>query len=519
MAAVEAAQVVSYLQLSQASSGRPLSEAETDLLTYHLEGLYAIKCPSVSVVSHAASMLRSFVQGSPLPPLDPIADAAARMLAEAKVQEAQAGHAAAASAVVAVKPEPSSGEAEALAPARRGRRERKASVKKEETLEDMPPPAAAKGRGRRAVKRQEYEEDDDGEEDCKPTPAKKSGGRKRKAVESTPEPVTWGGLPEFDIDLYNCELEPALPKAPKKSRSKYAAITGEQALDDEGWMAYAPSIIYKCPLPEDPTHKYSKVAAFDVMDTLLKTKSGMPFAKTPDDWRLYNENVPSILQSLHSRGYRIVILNNQGNIRGALNGKASQNERSKYDLAADLLGVPITFVLATQTDIYRKPNAGMWNFLVEHLSPGVKPDVKSSFYVGDASSPECEPNGDTDRAFAYAAGLAYQDVVDVFGSPIVPKKVRPPAPKPGKVVDNIGDLEINTRIARALETKHAVVKAQGGNRFELAAIKRSAGIISEFPIPLSLDPAVLQRLSDTKYIGKSTMADVQAYLTSQPLSF
>eukprot|EP00967_Tisochrysis_lutea_P031586 scaffold37274_cov18-Tisochrysis_lutea.AAC.2 len=37
------------------------------------------------------------------------------------------------------------------------------------------------------------------------------------------------------------------------------------------------------------------------------------------------------------------------------------------------LGVPITFVLATQTDIYRKPNAGMWNFLVEHLSPGVKP--------------------------------------------------------------------------------------------------------------------------------------------------
>eukprot|EP00967_Tisochrysis_lutea_P141935 scaffold261444_cov22-Tisochrysis_lutea.AAC.1 len=95
-------------------------------------------------------MLRSFVQGSPLPPLDPIADAAARMLAEAKVQEAQAGHAAAASAVVAVKPEPSSGEAEALAPARRGRRERKASVKKEETLEDMPPPAAAKGRGRRA---------------------------------------------------------------------------------------------------------------------------------------------------------------------------------------------------------------------------------------------------------------------------------------------------------------------------------------------------------------------------------
>eukprot|EP00967_Tisochrysis_lutea_P132853 scaffold232418_cov14-Tisochrysis_lutea.AAC.1 len=57
-------------------------------------------------------------------------------------------------------------------------------------------------------------------------------------------------------------------------------------------------------------------------------------------------------------------------------------------------------------------------------------------------------------------------------SPIVPKKVRPPAPKPGKVVDNIGDLEINTRIARALETKHAVVKAQGGNRFELAAIKR-----------------------------------------------
>eukprot|EP00967_Tisochrysis_lutea_P056990 scaffold72194_cov14-Tisochrysis_lutea.AAC.1 len=37
-----------------------------------------------------------------------------------------------------------------------------------------------------------------------------------------------GGLPEFDIDLYNCELEPALPKAPKKSRSKYAAITGEQ---------------------------------------------------------------------------------------------------------------------------------------------------------------------------------------------------------------------------------------------------------------------------------------------------
>eukprot|EP00983_Pelagomonas_calceolata_P116599 1160325-Pelagomonas_calceolata.AAC.2 len=117
---------------------------------------------------------------------------------------------------------------------------------------------------------------------------------------------------------------------------------------------------------------------------------------------------------------------------------------------------------------YKDAKLLCWTFLVNLLQADfvVAPiaDVKSSFYVGDASSPECEPNGDTDRAFAYAAGLAYQDVVDVFGSPIVPKKVRPPAPKPGKVVDNIGDLEINTRIARALETKHAVVKAQGGNR-------------------------------------------------------
>ncbi|KAF5835509.1 hypothetical protein DUNSADRAFT_7293 [Dunaliella salina] len=274
-----------------------MAAAEAAQVVSHLQGLYAIKCPSGLVISHAASMLRSFVQGSPLPRLDPAADGAARMLAQAKAQEAETGQAAAAAAaaVVAVKPEPGSEAAQAPAAARKGRRERKASVKKEETLEDVPPTPAAKGRGRgrRAVKKQEYEEDDNREEEYKPPPAKKSGGRKRKAVESTPEPLTLGGLPDADMDIFGDLLEPQLPKAPKKSRSKYAAITGEQALDDEGWMAYAPSIIYKCPPPEDPSHKFSKIAAFDV---------------GPDDWRLYNENVPSILQSLHNQGYRIVIL-------------------------------------------------------------------------------------------------------------------------------------------------------------------------------------------------------------------
>jgi hypothetical protein len=52
------------------------------------------------------------------------------------------------------------------------------------------------------------------------------------------------------------------------------------------------------------TSSSTRVAAFDFDSTLVETRTGSPFARDADDWRVFNEHVQPKLKQLHAEGYR-----------------------------------------------------------------------------------------------------------------------------------------------------------------------------------------------------------------------
>ena len=133
-----------------------------------------------------------------------------------------------------------------------------------------------------------------------------------------------------------------------------------------------------------PTHS-AKIAAFDVDGTLVETASGKRFATGPNDWKLV-KNVSEKLQSLHTEGFKVVLLSNQ---LGILRGKPTKEEfKQKMEAVARKLCVPLLLLAAISRDSYRKPCTGMWEHLVQHENGGVKVEKEVSFFVGDAAGRE-----------------------------------------------------------------------------------------------------------------------------------
>ena len=124
-----------------------------------------------------------------------------------------------------------------------------------------------------------------------------------------------------------------------------------------------------------------KIASFDLDGTLIETSSGKRFATGPDDWKIFFPNVSQKLQSLHSEGFKIVILTNQ---LGISRGKPTRADfLRKIEAICKKLRAPLTLLAAPTKDIYRKPCTGMWQHLKEGC--GGKVDMATSFYVGDAA--------------------------------------------------------------------------------------------------------------------------------------
>lgn len=59
-----------------------------------------------------------------------------------------------------------------------------------------------------------------------------------------------------------------------------------------------------------PKVNSSMVASFDMDFTILKPKEGRTFPKDGNDWEWLNSNVPTVLKSLHEKGYKIVVFTN-----------------------------------------------------------------------------------------------------------------------------------------------------------------------------------------------------------------
>lgn len=153
----------------------------------------------------------------------------------------------------------------------------------------------------------------------------------------------------------------------------------------------------------------SKVAAFDMDGTLIKTMSGKRFARDVDDWRLFDDlRVPAKLKALYDEGYSLVIISNQ---LGVSKGKVSTADiQLKVDNIVSQLDLPFVAILATENNHMRKPRIGSWEYLEQLAGESAH---QSSFYCGDAAG-RPKDFAATDFQFALNIGIDFKTPEQLF---------------------------------------------------------------------------------------------------------
>lgn len=176
-----------------------------------------------------------------------------------------------------------------------------------------------------------------------------------------------------------------------------------------------------------------QVAAFDLDDTLIRNKSGFKFARSPDDWKWFNEHVPRKVKewTRESPNRIIAIFTNQGAVTNIVPpGKPSLSfnklvARLKL-ITKELDDLPLVVYASTRKsstdkkkglgsddklhETYRKPGIGMWKQLIVDIGDV---DISNSFFVGDAAGRDGDFS-DSDRKFAETVGLTFKVPEEYF---------------------------------------------------------------------------------------------------------
>jgi len=168
----------------------------------------------------------------------------------------------------------------------------------------------------------------------------------------------------------------------------------------------------------------SKIAAFDLDDTLIKVKGKLKFPKDENDWQFLFSSTPNKLKKLVDDGYRIVIFSNQNGFSRKdrkKNGLLKEEQfKTKINNIFKIIDIPITIFCAVEKDKFRKPCNGMWKVFLEKYNK-VDIDYENSFFCGDAAG---RPNGwkrgakkdfsDNDRKFAMNCKLKFYTPDEFF---------------------------------------------------------------------------------------------------------
>lgn len=110
----------------------------------------------------------------------------------------------------------------------------------------------------------------------------------------------------------------------------------------------------------------SKIAAFDMDGTLIKTKSGKVHPVDTNDWQLNFPQVASKLKEYLDKEYKLVIMSNQAPIG---NGRVKIADfKVKIENIVEKLNVPMQVYISTGKGFYRKPTTGMWKVLTEQVT-------------------------------------------------------------------------------------------------------------------------------------------------------
>ncbi|ESW97430.1 hypothetical protein KL918_001043 [Ogataea parapolymorpha] len=161
-----------------------------------------------------------------------------------------------------------------------------------------------------------------------------------------------------------------------------------------------------------------KVAAFDLDDTLITTKSGYKFGCGSFDWK-FKFDVPGIFTKLQAEDYTIVIFSNQASVVNAPDSKSLKILTTKIDDIIKHLEKPVIYYASTRKSrkdkskhdldlytLFRKPNTGMFSqFLEDYQLTEEMLDRDNSFFVGDAAG---RPGDFSDSDLKFAENLKLQ---------------------------------------------------------------------------------------------------------------
>ena len=162
--------------------------------------------------------------------------------------------------------------------------------------------------------------------------------------------------------------------------------------------------------------KKTKFLFLDLDGTIIETKSGETFPVDKDDWKFKKGILPKISE-YYQKGFQLAIITNQAGIGDGhitiLNFfeklNTVLNNIAAY-ISSDIGNLPENFqiprIVATHKNHkFRKPNPDGILYLQQQFNI----DLKSSVFVGDASSKE--DFSDSDRQCAINAGVGtYFDV-------------------------------------------------------------------------------------------------------------
>ncbi|KAI8875662.1 PNK3P-domain-containing protein [Backusella circina FSU 941] len=176
------------------------------------------------------------------------------------------------------------------------------------------------------------------------------------------------------------------------------------------WKLNIPSVLIGHARGAQPSRP--KIAAFDLDDTFIKTKSGRVYAKNKDDWCYWDGSISKRLEELYNDGFSIVIFSNQNGLKSE---QRIHEFQYKVESIINGIDVPVTVLAAMDKDHYRKPMTGMWDWIEQKASDeAVTIDKKQSFFVGDAAGRQAnwkpkkkKDHSCSDRKFAFNSGIGF----------------------------------------------------------------------------------------------------------------
>ncbi|KAG5668325.1 hypothetical protein PVAND_016269 [Polypedilum vanderplanki] len=189
----------------------------------------------------------------------------------------------------------------------------------------------------------------------------------------------------------------------------------------------------------------SKIAAYDLDNTLIKTKTLGPFPKDIYDWQLNFKEVPEKLKILHGCGFKIVVFTNQAFIQ--FGTFTAEEIREKFDAIQKKINIPMQFFAAGVFNVFRKPRIAMWSLLQNSFNDNIPIDISSSFFVGDAAGRIDEINkrrldhSCADRLFAMNLRLKFFTPEQHFLNSTVEEKFLLPGFDPKMNFDSLNLLE------------------------------------------------------------------------------